>query len=148
MFAELNGLCAAAGAQLVEGPAAVSLDGVLADEEAVGDLTIAQPLRDERENFELARRDPERVKLRLIQGEGGRWCFGRDKDFAQDDCFARLGEFDPEPDPKAGEEDGDQGGIDFERVLDHEELVLRPAEDGDENAADETEDEDVALHGC
>jgi hypothetical protein len=31
-------------------------------------------------------------------------------------------------------------------VLDDEELVLGPAEDGDEDAADEAEDEDVALH--
>jgi hypothetical protein len=130
----------------------VGLDGVLADEEAGGDLAVAEALSDEGEDFELARSDAEGVELGLVEGEGS-WggllvWRGGDQDFAEDDFFAGFGELDAEPDAEAGEEDGDDGAIDFEGVFDDEELVLRPTEDGDEDAADEAEDEDVALHGC
>lgn len=154
MFAQLDGLGAAAGAQLVEGPAAVGFDGVLADEKAVGDLAVAESLSDKVEDFELARSDAEGVELGLVQGEGGLlgWRGGGDEDFAEDDLFPWFGELDAQPDAEGGEEDGDNGAIDFEGVLDDQELVLGPAEDGDEDAADEAEKQDVAedgaLHVC
>src|SRR5689334_8178067 len=46
IFSDLNGLRAAFGAELVEEPARVGLDGVFADEEFVGDLAIAQAVSD------------------------------------------------------------------------------------------------------
>ena len=142
MFAKLDSLGAAAGAQLVEGPAAVRFYGVLAYEEPLGNLTVAKALGDEGEDFELAGSDAERVELGLVEGEGSwrGWNLGGDEDFAEDDCFAGLGELDAEPDAEAGKDDGDESGVDLEGVLDDEELVLGPAEDGDEDAADETED--------
>ena len=76
------------------------------------------------------------------------WRVQGDQDFAEDDFLAGFGELDAEPDAEDDEDDGDDGSIDFEGVLDDEELVLGPAEDGDEDAADEAEDKDVALHGC
>jgi hypothetical protein len=151
LFAELDGLGAAAGAQLVEGSAAVGFDGVLTDEEAVGDLAVAETLSDEAEDFELTRRNAEGVKLGLVEGEG-EWRIGGDKDFAEDDFLAGFGELDTEPDAEGDEDDSDNGAIDLERMLDDEKLVFGPAEDGDENAADETENHDMAegmaLHGC
>src|SRR5277367_1819746 len=120
----------------------MSFDGVLADEEAFGDLAVAQALSDQAEDFELAGGDAERVELDLVEGESGRrgwfgWRAQGDEDFAEDDFLAGFGELDTEPDAEDDEDDGDDGAIDFEGVLDDEELVLRPAEDGDEDAADE-----------
>ena len=63
LFAELDGLRAAAGAQLVEGPAAVGFNGVLADEQAAGDFAVAEALSDEAEDFELARGDAKGLEL-------------------------------------------------------------------------------------
>ena len=48
----------------------MGLDGVLADEEAVGDLAVAEALSDEGEDFELAGGDAEGVELGLVEGEG------------------------------------------------------------------------------
>ncbi len=122
----------------------MGFDGILADEKPTGDLAVAKALSDEAEDFELAQGDAESVELGLIESEG----FGGDGDLLQDDRFAGFGELDAEPDAEAGEEDGDKGAIDFKGVLDDEKLVLRPAEDGDEDAADKAENEDVALHVC
>jgi len=113
----------------------VGFNGVLADEEAVGDFAVAEALSDEAENFELARGDTERVELGLVEGEGGRHIGG--DEVAEDNFLAGFGELDTEPDAEDDEDDGDDGAIDFEGVLDGEELVLGPAEDGDEDAPDE-----------
>ena len=51
-----------------------------------------------------------------------------------------------EPDAEAREEDGDERAIELDRVLDHHEAVFGVLEGGDEEAADETEYEDMALH--
>ncbi len=120
----------------------MGLDGVLADEEAGGDFAVAEALSDEVEDFELAGGDAEGIELDLVEGEGGRrgWFGGGgDEDFAEDDFLAGFGELDAEPDAEDDEDDSDDGAIDFEGVLDDEELVLGPAEDGDEDAADEAE---------
>ena len=50
----------------------MGFDGVLADEEAVGDLAVAEALSDEGEDFELSGGDAEGVELDLVEGEGGR----------------------------------------------------------------------------
>ena len=129
----------------------MGFDGVFADEEAGGDFAVAESLGDEGEDFELARGDAEGVELGSVEGEGGGGIRG-DEDFAEDDFLARFGELDAQPDAEAGEDDGDESGVDLEGVLDDEELVLGPAEDGDEDAADEAEEqyvaEEGALHGC
>jgi hypothetical protein len=66
--------------------------------------------------------DAEGVELGLVEGEGGRG-FGGDEDFAEDDFLAGFGELAAEPDAEGDEDDG---AVDFERVLDDEELVLGP----------------------
>ena len=90
LLAKLNGLGAAAGTQLVEGPATVGFDSVLANEEAVGDLSIAETLSDEVENLELARGDTQSVELHLVMRKRS-WRLGRYEDLAQEDLFAGFG---------------------------------------------------------
>jgi hypothetical protein len=51
-----------------------------------------------------------------------------------------------EPDAEGREEDGDERAVELDGVLDDNEAVFSVSEGGDEEAADETEDEDVALH--
>jgi len=67
---ELNGLGTAAGAKFVEKAAGVGLDGVLADEEAIGNFTVAEAGGDEAEDFEFARGDAELGEAVGIGGEG------------------------------------------------------------------------------
>ena len=59
LLAALLGLGAARGSELGEGAGAVSLHGVLGDEELSGDLAIAEATGDEVEDFELAGGDTE-----------------------------------------------------------------------------------------
>ena len=51
-----------------------------------------------------------------------------------------------EPDPKGREEDGDERAVDLDGVLDDYEAVFGVLKGDDEEAADKTEDDDVALH--
>ena len=62
------------------------------------------------------------------------------------DNLATARDAQPEPDAKAREQNGDQRAIELEGVLDDDEAVFGVLKRGDEGAADETEDEDVALH--
>ena len=51
-----------------------------------------------------------------------------------------------EPDAEGREEDGDERAVELDGVLDDDEAVFGVLEGGDEEAADETEDEDMAPH--
>jgi len=51
-----------------------------------------------------------------------------------------------QPDAEGREEDGDECAVDLDGVLDDDEAVFGVLKDGDEKAADDTEDENVALH--
>ena len=62
------------------------------------------------------------------------------------DGFATARDAEAEPDAEGREEDGDERAIELDGVLDDDEAVFGVLEGGDEEAADETEDEDVALH--
>jgi hypothetical protein len=149
LFAALNGLRAARGTELVEGAGAVGLHRVLGDEELGGDLAIAEAAGDEVQDLELASGDTEALL------PGGVWskrrsCFGAgawngDEDFSYHYSLASPRDAEAEPDAEGGEEDGDEGAIDLDRVLDDDESVFGVLERGDEETADETEDEDVAL---
>jgi hypothetical protein len=66
--------------------------------------------------------DAEDVELRLVEGQGG-WR-GGDEDFAEDGFPPGLGKLDAEPDAEGSKDNGDKGAIDFEGVLDDQELVL------------------------
>jgi hypothetical protein len=151
LFAELDGLGASAGAELVEDAAGVGLDGVFADEELSGNLAVAHALGDELKDFQLAGSDAEGFAPGLIDGEGSSgWDFDldfkRNRDFADDYGLAGTVEAVAQPDAEDGEDGGDEAGVELEGVLDDEKAVLAPFEEGDEETAGKSEDEDVALH--
>src|ERR671927_782311 len=58
-FCDLYGLSAPSRAELVEQATRMGLDGVFDNEEFVGDLAVAEALRNQLENFQLARGDAE-----------------------------------------------------------------------------------------
>jgi hypothetical protein len=133
----------------------VCLDGVFGDEKLRGDLAIAHAAGDQGEDFELACRDAEGLLADCIGSEGGGG-FGGDEHFFHYDRFAHHDRFadgfatardaEAEPDAEGREKDGDERAVQLDGVLDDDEAVFGILEGGDEEAADETEDEDVALH--
>ena len=62
------------------------------------------------------------------------------------DGFATARDAEAEPDAEGREEDGDEHAVELDGVLDDDEAVCGVSEGGDEEAAEEAEDEDVALH--
>jgi hypothetical protein len=136
----------------------VCFDGVFGDEELCGDLAIAEAAGDQGEDFELARRDAEGLLAGCVGGKrdrvGNERGFRGDKHFLHynrfPDCFpdrfAAACDAEAEPDAEGREEDGDERAVELDGVLDDDEAVFGVLEGGDEEAADEAEDEDVALH--
>jgi hypothetical protein len=61
-------------------------------------------------------------------------------------CLAPARDAQPEPDAEGREKDGDQRTVNLDGVFDDDEAVFGVLEGGDKEAADKTEDEDVALH--
>jgi hypothetical protein len=128
----------------------VCLDGVFGNEKLRRNLAIAEAAGDQGKNFELACRYTKALLVGRIGGErfegGG---FGADKHFSHRGFaagFAPARDAQPEPDAEGREEDGDERDVDLDGVLDDDEAVFGVLEDGDEQTADQTEDEDVALH--
>jgi hypothetical protein len=66
LFANLNCLRPAFGAQLVEQPAGVGLDGVFTYEQVLRDFAIAQALGDQLQYLEFAPRYPQLTKFRFV----------------------------------------------------------------------------------
>ena len=62
------------------------------------------------------------------------------------DGFAPARDAESEPDAEGCEEDGDERAVELDGVLNDDEAVFGVLKDGNKEAADETEDEDVALH--
>jgi len=143
-LAELHGLRPASGPQFVEDAAGMGLDRVLADEELLGDLTVAQTTGDQFEDLELAAGDAEVFSFLLV---GDEWFSNWGRDVLHDDCLLGLGELEAEPDSENGKGGGDEAAVDLERMLDDEEPVLSPLEHGDQDATEQAVDQDVALHG-
>jgi len=120
-----------------------------------GDLAVAEAAGDQGENFELACSNAEGLLLGGIGSkglEGGG--FRGDKHFPHHDRFAdrfpngiaAARDAEAEPDAEGREEDGDERAVELDRVLDDDKAVFGVLEDGDEEAADKTEDDDVAPH--
>jgi len=129
----------------------VRFDGVFGNEKLRGDLAITEAAGDEGEDFEFACRDAEGLLLGCIGSEGsGGWGLRGDKHFPHHDRFAdgftTARDPEAEPDAEGREEDGDEGAVELDRVLDDDEAVFGVLESDDEQAADQTEDEGVALH--
>ena len=126
------------------------LDRVLGNEKLRGDLAIAQAAGNEGEDFELTCRDAEGLLAGRIGSEGFDSGFSGDEHFLHHDRFAdgfaTARDAEAKPDAKGREEDGDERGVELDGVLDDDEAVFGVLKDGDEEAADETEDENVAPH--
>src|SRR5580692_4918040 len=134
-----HGLGAARRPELVEGAGAVGLHCVLGDEELSCNLAIAEAAGDEAEALLLSRVWTERQR-RLGAAAGG-----RAEDFFRH-CLPSARNAQAEPDAEGGEEDGHERAVELDRVLDDDETVFGVLKDGDEQAADKTEDKDMALH--
>src|SRR4051794_7222664 len=150
-FAALNGLRTARGSELVECPSTVRLDGVFGNEKLAGDLAITQAAGDQRQDFQLARRDAEGLLASRIWSEGfAGGGFRGDKHLPHHDRFADdfASTRDPEAEPDAeGREDKRyERAVQLDGVLNDGETVFGVLEGGNEQAADQTEDEGVALH--
>jgi len=150
-FAALDGLGAAGGSELVEGAGTMSLDGVFGNEKLRGNLAIAETPGHQGEDFEFACRNAEGLLLGGIGSEGFEGGgFHGDKDllhhhrFADD--FAAARDAEAEPDAERREEDGDERAVEFDGVLNDDEAVFGELQGSDEESADQTVDEDVALH--
>ncbi len=143
-FAKLDGLSAAFGAELVKNTAGVGLHGVFADEELFGDFAVAEALGDEFQDFQFAGSDAEGFALCLVLDER---LAGRDWDFFNDDPLLSTGQLETKPDAETGESGCDEPPVDFDGMFNNEETVLGPFEQGDEDSANKTIEEDVALHG-
>ena len=117
------------------------LHSILAHEELLGDLAGAQAGGDVGEDLVLARGDAELLEPRAVDDEG----IGRADD---DDLLLRLaaGHAEAEPDPQRGEDQGDEGAVDLERVFDDEEAVLEELEGDEEGGAEEAVEEYGAAH--
>src|SRR5262249_49444862 len=133
------------------------------NEKLRGDLAIAEAAGDQGENFELACRDAEGLLVGRIGNEGFeaggfRKHFPHHHRFADGFATARDAEAEPdadgretdgeeaEPDGEGREKDGDERAVELDGVLDDDEAVFGVLQGRDEEAADDTEDEDVALH--
>jgi hypothetical protein len=142
-LASFDSLCAAAGAELVEGAAAMSLDGVFTHEKGFADLAIAEAASHELENFHFARGDAEALAGRVIQS----WIrSGVDGNRDFDDALARGEKPGSEPDAGTGKQDGDENSIDRDRVLENNEVELGQLQQGDQDATHQPEDQYLFAH--
>jgi hypothetical protein len=69
LFTELDSLGAAAGTEFVEESAGMSLDRILADEEAVSDFPVAESGGDQPEDLKFAGGDAQFGETHLVEGE-------------------------------------------------------------------------------
>jgi len=128
------------------------LDGILGNEKLRGDLAIAEAAGHQGKDFELTCCNAEGLLLGLIGSErfGGDGLRG-DKHLPHHNRFtygfATARNAEPQPDTEGREEDGDKRAIELDGVFNDDEAVFGDLEGGDEEAADEAEDEDMALHG-
>src|SRR5258707_5528846 len=135
LFSQLHCLGSAPGAQLVEQATGMRLDGVFADKEFFGDLTIAQAVGNQLEDLQLATGNAKLGQSLLVQSKEL-----RRRHLPNDDRFLVFGEFESQPDTQHGEKQRDQSAIDFDGVLNDQEAILDQLQDDDQSAAAETVD--------
>ena len=140
LLGQLNGLRAALRTEFVKDAARVGLDRVLADEEALGDFAITKASGDQTEDFEFARGDAEVGETLGVGGEGR----GRGGGWRGERGGLAASQGEAEPNAEGGEHGGDESTVNFEGVFDDEEAIFSELEDGDEDAAGEAVEKDVA----
>src|SRR5882762_1709282 len=111
----------------------MGLDGVLADVELAGDLAVAHALGYQLQDLEFAAGDAEVRAFFLVGGEwGSRW----NPNFLDDDALPGFGDLEAQPDAENGEDRRGQSTVDFKGVLDDQEAILGPLQDGDQDSTD------------
>src|SRR3954470_12697225 len=95
------------------------LHGILAHEQAPGDLPVAQAFGDELQDLDLARGEAELLDARAIDAE---WLADGHGNLLYDEPCLR--ELESEPDTQCGEESGHESAVDLERVVEDQEAVL------------------------
>ena len=113
--------------------------------ERYGDL-ISEAMDDlglEFQDVEFARGDAKVFAPAVIGDEGHG---GRNRDLFDHDLGFRFGEAETKPYSEGGKGCGDECSVDFDRVFDDQEAIVRPLQQGDQDAADYTVDEDVSRH--
>src|SRR5262249_11506795 len=131
---------------LIKNAAGVGLDGVFADEKLFGDFAVAHALGDEFEDFQFSRSDTEGFSP-LVIGEEGLGGGRRDRNLFYDDALRAAGELAAGPNAESCEGGSDQADVDLYGIVDDQEVVFGPFEDGDEDSADQAIEKDVAPHG-
>ena|SRR5215813_58446 len=121
----------------------MGLDGVFADEEIFCDLAVAHALGHELEDVAFTAGEAEVFSLAIV---GDEWLGRGDRDLLDNDLGAPGGESQTEPDAKGSKTGGDKGSVDFDGVVEDEEAVLRPLQQGNEDTANQSVDENVPLH--
>jgi hypothetical protein len=69
-----------------------------------------------------------------------------DGDLPHNNCLAFCCQLEAKPDAKNGKGRGDQSAVDFDGMLDDQELILGPLEQGNQDSTDQPVHEDMALH--
>ena len=109
LLGELDGLSTATSAELIKDAARMGLDGVLADEKALGDFAVAEAGGNQAEDFEFAGSDTEIGETLRVGSEGGGGGGGRGESTG-----LAAGEGETEPDAESREDGGDEATVNFE----------------------------------
>jgi hypothetical protein len=147
LFAPLDCLCSSLGAEFVEQPAGMCLDGALADEKAFSNLAVAQTVRNQPEYFQFAFGDRQFLQSFFVQSKRSP---GGDQNFSFDDDLLFPRELEPEPDAHTGEDKRRQAAVNLDRVFHYDKTVLDHLERRDQQpatkAVDQTINKNLFLH--
>ena len=136
LFAELDCLSAALGAELVEETAGMSLDGILADEQLFRDFAVAQAGSDQSQDFVLPRSDSQLGESLIVSRE-----WRAERRGVRLRLSLRDGE--PEPYPQSSKDGRYESAVDFEGVLEDQETVLAELQDRNQDAAAQPVKQDI-----
>src|SRR5580698_11469478 len=121
----------------------MGLNRVLAHKELLRDLAVAQPLGYQFKDLKLSAGDMEVLSFSLVRDER---LPGRDTDLPYHKRLLPSGQLEAKPDAQGGKGRGDQSAVDFDRMFDYQELILRPLERGDQDSTNQPVHQDMAPH--
>jgi hypothetical protein len=111
----------------------MSLDRILAHIKLRGDLAVAHALSDQFQDLKLAARDAKTLSFSIVRDE---WFSRWDGDFLHNKALPRSSQLQTEPDAKNGKGRRDQSAVDFDRMLDYQEPILSPLQEGNQDPTD------------
>ncbi len=129
--------------EFIENTAGMGLHRALTHKKLPGDFAVAQALGDQFKDLKLAASDMEVLTFFFVGDERS---LGMDGDLPHNNCLAFCCQLEAKPDAKNGKGRGDQSAVDFDGMLDDQELILGPLEQGNQDSTDQPVHEDMALH--